>query len=60
MRYIATFKMGSYVLEAESDDIVKLKQGFYIDNQNRFTEETDLARYWIPPSAIFHIELKDE
>lgn len=60
MNFICTFELIGHEMKVESDDMGKLKYGFYIDNQNRFTEITECCRYWIPPGAIKHIEIESD
>ena len=56
--YICTFEHKGYVLTVESQQFLFLKDGFFIDRQNRFTQEKELAAYWIPPSQVKHIKIE--
>ena len=51
------FEHQGHILVVEIDSIAKVKEGFYIDNRNRFIESLECARYWIPPVAIKHITI---
>ncbi len=60
LKYTASFSFKGYTMKVEEDDIDKLKHGFYIDKQYRWTSITDLAAYWIPGHKINHIKMEDD
>ena len=59
MRYICKYNFKFAIMNIEADSLDKLKNGFFIDNQNRVTESEECARYWIAPSSILYVRIED-
>jgi hypothetical protein len=57
--YVCTFEHQGYMMTVESECFLLLKDGFFIDRQNRLTHERELSAYWIPPSQIKHIKIEE-
>lgn len=52
MKLKCVYDLEGTLMTMRIDDIVQVKEGFYITGDYRMTEDTDEARCWIPPSAI--------
>lgn len=60
MNYNCKYNFKFSIMNCNADSLEKLKDGFFIDNQNRFTESEECARYWIAPSSILYIKIGKE
>ncbi|MHA2101447.1 MAG: hypothetical protein ACW99A_22560 [Candidatus Kariarchaeaceae archaeon] len=57
-KYQCYYQFGSEQESVRSDSFADFKDGFWLDENMKFTNGIDIAfaKFWIPPSMIFYIK----
>lgn len=58
--FICYFEFNGIGREVEIAELCYVENGFWLDSEWKFTQETDKLRFWVPASRVLYVKLETE